>query len=117
MKNVICCICFIILLAGCSHNLSERISTEIKNDLNVIEKQISDVRCKLPEECKNTLGIDLNRVSDNVKQIRLKVNTLNKAFETEKDVIKQKSRKKTFVILFLIALIVLMCYNKIRGAK
>lgn len=90
----------IIGLNGCSKTEpSTAIADTIKEDIKVIEKEIVSVKENLPAQCRNKqLDTQLDTISVQVKNISTKVNSVDVACKTEKEVLTQQISKLHIII-------------------
>lgn len=106
-------------LFACSTNVpSEEITKNVVNDLVSISVDIEKTVVSLPKDCvSETVKVSFDSIKNRVKNVEGQVKSISLACSTEKKELKEKITNRELIILFLFAILVLLCYTLFRGRK
>ena len=96
--------CMLSGLTGCSKTEpSTAISETIKQDVKIIEKEIASVKENIPPQCRTQqLDTQLDTISDQVKNISAKVESMDATCIVQKEGLEQEVSKLKWIIFFLL---------------
>lgn len=108
--------CILSGLTGCSKTEpSTAITESVKQDVEIIEKQMLTVKESLPAECKTPMvTAQLDNIQYSIKTLSTKADSIELTCKTEKEVYTQQISKLKIVIGFLILFIIGGIILKVR---